>query len=75
MPPQTDFSGILENARQSRVSYLVATLQMLRMRPQLEPLYVPLIYPRKKLLLPPGLELVYIGQEPGGLPYLLYRLK
>ncbi len=75
IPPQTDFSGILDNARQNRVSYLVATLQMLRMRPQLEPLYVPLIYPQKKLLLPPGLELAYIGREPGGLPYLLYRLR
>jgi len=75
MPPQAGFAEILDYARKNRVSYLVATLQLLNMRPQLEPLYMPFIDPQKKPLLPTGVELVYVGQEPGGLPYLLYRFK
>jgi hypothetical protein len=75
LPPQAGFAEIVDYARKNRVSYLVANLQLLNVRPQLEPLYTPLIDPRKNVPPPPGFELVYMGQEPGGLPYLIYRLK
>jgi hypothetical protein len=75
LPPQADFAEILDYARKNKVNYLVANLQLLNVRPQLIPLYSPLIESRKNDPLPAGVELVYIGQEPGGLPYLLYRFK
>ena len=75
LPPQAEFAEILDYARMNKVSYLVANLQLLNVRPQLMPLYSPLIEGRRNDPLPSGVELVYIGQEPGGLPYLLYRFK
>lgn len=75
LPPQAEFAEILDYARKNRVSYLVANLQLLNVRPQLMPLYSPLIESRRNDPLPAGVELVYIGQEPGGLPYLIYRFK
>jgi hypothetical protein len=75
LPPQAEVAEIVDFARENKVSYLVATLQLLNMRPQLQPLYTPLFEPRKNVSPLPAFELVYIGQEPGGLPYLLYRLK
>jgi hypothetical protein len=75
LPPQAGFAEILDYARKNKVSYLVANLQLLNVRPQLEPLYSPLIDPQKDVPPPAGVELVYIGQEPGGLPYLLYRFR
>ncbi len=75
LPAQAGLAEMFDIARKSRVSYIVATIQLLNVRPQLRPLYAPLFNPGAKAPPPPGLELVYAGREPGGLPYLLYRLK
>lgn len=75
LPPQADVAEIIAFARERRVGYLVANLQLLAVRPQLEPLFAPLFAPGRPPLLPPVFELVYLGQEPGGLPYLVYRFR
>jgi hypothetical protein len=75
LPPQGSPEEIIAYARKSKVSYLIATIQLLKMRPQLEGLYAPLINPGGQFAPPPGLELVYTGREPGGLPYMVYRFR
>ncbi len=75
MPPQTDFAELLSAARQSKIDYLVATFQLCSLRPQWEFLCTPLLEPERPFTPPPELELVHAGQEPGGLPYLLYRFR
>jgi 4-amino-4-deoxy-L-arabinose transferase-like glycosyltransferase len=74
-PPQTDFAGIVDFARKNKVDYLVATVQLLNMRPQLEFIYTPIIDPGRSFVPPPELELVAVDQLPGGLPYILYRFR
>lgn len=44
------------------------------MRPRLEFLYDPVRHP-DRFTTPPELELVSIGEEPGGVPYIVYRFK
>ncbi len=73
LPPQGSLEEIIAYGRKHGISYLIATIQLLNMRPQLESLYGPLINPGGQFTPPPGLELVHLGQEPGGLPYLVYR--
>jgi len=73
IPPQGSFEEIIAFAREKKVGYLIATIQILEMRPQLEALYAPLLEPGKPYTPPFGMELVYVGQEPGGLPYIVYR--
>lgn len=74
-PPQTDYAGIIDSARKNRTDYLIATVQLLNMRPQLEFLFGPIIDPGRPFTPPPELELVAVSQEPGGLPYIVYRIK
>lgn len=74
MPPQAGYAEIVEFAKKNKVDYLIATTQLLSMRPQLEFLYGPLRQV-KDFTPPPELELVHVGQEPGGLPYLVYRFR
>lgn len=73
MPPQGSLAEIVDYAARQKVDYLIATLPLLSMRPQLEILYQPLLDPGKNYVPPAGMELVFTGQEPGGLPYLVYR--
>lgn len=75
LPPQGTLEDILVFAKERNVSYLIATLQLLNMRPQLAVLYDPLRNPDGNFTPPSGMELVYEGVEPGGLPYLVYRLR
>ncbi|BDV41768.1 hypothetical protein GURASL_06910 [Geotalea uraniireducens] len=75
LPPQADVAEIIAFAREHRVDYLVANLQLLSARPQLESLFAPLFNAGRPSFQPPSLELVYLGQEPGGLPYLVYRFR
>lgn len=75
LPPQTDYAGIIDFARKNRVTHLVATIQLLNVRPQLELLYGPILDPGQRFTPPPELELVHVGQEPGGLPYIIYRIR
>jgi len=75
MPPQTEYAGMVEYARKNQISYLIATAQLLGMRPQLEFLFTPILAPGVPFTPPPELELVTVGQEPGGLPYIVYRFK
>lgn len=75
LPPQSSYQEIILYARQNKVPYIIATLQMLGARPQLSSLYGPILAPGAPFTPPAGLELVYSGQEPGGLPYLVYRIK
>ena len=72
-PPQTDYAGLIEFAAKNKADYLIATLQLLGMRPQLEFLYGPILEPGRPFTPPPELELVSLSQEPGGLPYIVYR--
>lgn len=74
-PPQAGYAKIVDYARKNKVDYLIATVPLLNMRPQLEFLYMPLLQPQNKFAPPPELDLVYVGQEPGGLPYLVYRFR
>ncbi len=90
-PPQGSYSEMVDYARKNHVDYLIATLQVLRMRPQLSFLFGPLfdagmhfvlppeldyyLDPGMQFSVPPEVELVAAGQEPGGLPYLVYRFK
>ena len=75
MPPQADYAGIIEYAKKHKAGYLIATIVMLNMRPQLEFLYDPIFEPGKPFTPPPELELIEVAQEPGGVPYLVYRVK
>jgi 4-amino-4-deoxy-L-arabinose transferase-like glycosyltransferase len=75
IPPQAEPVQIMEYARKNRVTHLVANLQLLNMRPQLEYLFTPLTNPGIRFLPPDGMEIVHIGEEPGGLPYIVYHLK
>jgi len=75
IPPQTGYAGIIAYAKEHKVEYLIATVQLLNMRPGLEFLYGPVIAPGRPFSPPPELELVEVAQEPGGLPYLVYRFK
>ena len=75
IPPQADYPGIIDAARKNRTDYLIATVQLLNMRPQLEFLFGPIINPGRPFTPPPELELVAVSQEPGGLPYIVYRIK
>jgi 4-amino-4-deoxy-L-arabinose transferase-like glycosyltransferase len=74
-PPQADYDGIISFAKKNNVGYLIATVQLLNMRPRLEFLYGPILDPGRPFTPPPELELVDVAQEPGGLPYLVYRFK
>ena len=74
-PPQADYAGIVDFAIKNKADYLIATVQLLRLRPQLEFLYGPLINPGRPFSPPPELELVAVSQEPGGVPYIVYRFK
>ncbi|HBG08130.1 MAG: hypothetical protein A2075_09450 [Geobacteraceae bacterium GWC2_58_44] len=74
-PPQTDYAGIVEFAAKNKADYLIATGQLLGMRPQLEFLYGPILDPDRPFTPPPELELVSLSQEPGGSPYIVYRFK
>jgi hypothetical protein len=74
IPPQAEPARILEYARKNRVTHLVANIQLMNMRPQLEYLFTPLIQPGARFIPPTGMEIVHIGEEPGGLPYIVYRL-
>lgn len=75
IPPQAEPAKIMEYARKNRVTHLVANMQLMNMRPQLEYLFTPLTQPGAPFLPPSGMEIVHIGEEPGGLPYIVYRLK
>lgn len=74
-PPQADYAGIVEYAKKNKADFLIATAQLLRVRPQLEFLYDPILHPERPFSPPPELELVAVSQEPGGLPYLVFRFK
>ena len=75
LPPQGTFEEIINFARQNNVNYLIATVVLMNMRPQLQSLFLPITEPNATFVPPFGLELVHIGQEPGGLPYIIYRLR
>jgi hypothetical protein len=75
IPPQAEASRIMEFARKSGVTHLVANVQLMNMRPQLEYLFSPLTNPGVPYSPPAGMDIVYVGEEPGGLPYIVYRLK
>ncbi|WP_243370774.1 glycosyltransferase family 39 protein [Geotalea sp. SG265] len=75
IPPQADYPDIIAYARKNRAGYLIATTQLVGMRPQLQFLFSPILEPTKNFTPPPELELRYMGLEPGGLPYLVYRIK
>lgn len=72
IPPEADLPRSLEFARKNGVTHIVANMQLLGMRPSFEPLFQPLINGAAPSI--PGIELVHTGQEPGGQPYLVYRL-
>jgi hypothetical protein len=74
LPPQESFEAILSYAEKNRVTHLVVTPQLIGMRPQLEFLFRPVIEPGTPFTPPAGMQLVYTGMEPGGLPYLVYQL-
>lgn len=74
IPPDEDLRTSLDFARKNGVTHIVANMQLHSMRPAFEPLYQPLILPGS-LVTVPDVELIYIGQESGGQPYLVYRLK
>lgn len=73
MPPQGSLAELIAFAGKNNAEYLIATIQLLSMRPQLEILYQPLFGANGNAPPLPGIEQVYIGQEPGGLPYIVYR--
>jgi 4-amino-4-deoxy-L-arabinose transferase-like glycosyltransferase len=75
VPPQADYAEIIQNARKNGADYLVATVQLLNLRPQLEFLYGPILDPGHPFTPPPELELVAVDQLPGGLPYILYHVR
>lgn len=73
LPPQATLPEVLAYARQHRATHLVATMMLLSTRPQLEPLFGPILEPEKPFTPPPGLRIVFQAEEPGGLPYLVYE--
>ena len=74
IPPEADLPTSLDYARNNGVTHVVANVQLYAMRQAFAPLFQPLITPGSVTDIP-GLEVVYIGQESGGQPYLVYRLK
>lgn len=74
IPPEADLPASLEFARKNGVTHIVANMQLFAMRQAFEPLFLPLMVPGSTESVP-GIELVYIGQEPGGQPYLVYLLR
>lgn len=74
LPPQESFEAIMAFAAKNRVTHLIVNPQLIGMRPQLEFLFQPVLSPETPFTPPAGLQLAYTGQEPGGLPYLVYRL-
>ena len=75
LPPQADYDEIISYARRNKARYLIATRVLLYRRPQLRFLFSPVLEPQEKFIPPPELDLVYVGNEPGGLPYIVYRIK
>lgn len=73
MPPQGDFTTLVAAARRDGIQFLVATPQLVRMRPQFEFLLRPIEEPQRPLDLPPSLEFIAIDELPGGIPFILYR--
>lgn len=73
IPPQESYEDIISYARKNRVTHLIVTNQLMNMRPQLAELYRPILNPFEPFVAPPELKLVYKGEEPGGLPYLVYQ--
>lgn len=74
IPPQESYAEIMAYALKNKVTHLIATVQLMEMRPQLRHLFAPLENPGAPFTPPAGLQLIYAGEEPGGLPYLVYRL-
>lgn len=74
IPPQESYAEIMAYAAKNKVTHLIATLQLMDMRPQLRHLFAPIDNPGAPFTPPAGLQLVYAGQEPGGAPYLVYRI-
>lgn len=74
VPPQESYEAIVAYAFQHKITHLIVTIQLMNMRPQLEPLFAPLEDPGKPFVPPPGFKLIYSGAEAGGLPYLVYQL-
>jgi hypothetical protein len=74
IPPDSDLDASLNYARNNKITHIIANMQMYAMRPAFAALYTPLTSPG---FIPSfqGLELVYTGQEPGGQPYLVYKLR
>jgi len=73
IPPQESYADIIAYGRKNRATHLIVTNQLMNMRPQLEALYGPIIYPGAPFVSPPEFKLIYRGEEPGGLPYLVYQ--
>jgi hypothetical protein len=74
IPPEADLQSSLDFARRQGVTHIIANIQLYSMRPAFEPLFAPLLVPGAVTSVP-EVELVYAGQEPGGQPYLVYRLR
>lgn len=74
LPPQAGMDEIIAYARKHQVTHLIVNMQLVGLRPQLMTLFTPLTNPGTTYQPPRGLQLMYAGQEPGGLPYLVYRL-
>ncbi len=73
IPPQESYGEIIAYAHKNKSTHLVVTPQLMTMRPQLEPLFGPLINPGAPFVPPPEFRLVYMGEEAGGLPYIVYQ--
>jgi len=73
IPPQESYGEIIAYAYKNKVTHLVVTPQLMNMRPQLEPLFGPLVNPGTPFVPPPDLKLIYAGEESGGLPYLVFQ--
>ncbi len=75
MPPQASYAEIIAYAKKNKIDYLIATPQLYAIRPPLQFLFAPLLEPERQFTPPPELELVHIGQEPGGASFLIYRFR
>lgn len=74
IPPQESYADVIAYARKNHVTHLVINSKFVDMRPQLSALYGPLLDSSKAFVPPPEVKLVFMGQELGGLPYLVYEL-
>jgi 4-amino-4-deoxy-L-arabinose transferase-like glycosyltransferase len=74
IPPQESYSDIMAYAFKNKVTHLIVTPQIMDMRPQLHPLFAPIVNPGAPFVPPPEVNLLYAGREAGGLPYLVYQL-